>query len=212
MTNKHKLVIFDNISNREFLETHASAGRVGLVGSHTFIDKPIKRAQRALRGDRLNSDWSHAFIFQGKRFDEQHWVMESDLDIAARHVRFGVQENRIDKYFDEEGYPALAILDFHLTPEQTMTILRTGLDMVSEKYGYSIRELFGTLIAMPSRRLRSRPNLLHKERAFYCSAFVQHLFIQIAYDFALEADTKNTAPQHIFQTPLPHDTYILKRG
>jgi hypothetical protein len=212
-TNKktNKLIIHDNVTNREFLETHAAAGRVGLVGASHFIDAPIKRAQRAVRGDSSDSQWSHAFLFEGKRVDGEHWLMESDLDIAHRHVRFGVQENRISKYFDEEAYPIITVLDFNLSEAQVSTILKAGLDMVADQVEYSIRELFGTLVALPSRRLRSRANLFEKEKSFYCSAFVQHLYLKVGIDFALDTDTKHTSPEHIYINPLPHTTYLLRR-
>src|SRR5205823_6011384 len=155
--------------------------------------------------------WTHAFLFEGKRIDDHHWVLESDLDIAHRNVRFGVQENRISKYFDEIAYPVIAILDFDLSPEQIDLILKSGLAMLAEQWEYSIRELFGTLVALPSRRLRARPNLLQKERSLYCSAFVQHLFLKIGLDFAIDTDVKHTTPEQIAQTPLPHTAYILKR-
>jgi hypothetical protein len=211
MKQRNRLVIVNEMTNREFLETYAAAGRVGLIGATHFIDVGIKRAQRPLRADRTDSQWTHAFLFEGTRVDGHHWVIESDLDIANRNVRFGVQENRIRKYFDEAAYPIVAVLDFGLEPEQIDTVVRAGLDMLAEQWEYSIRELFGTLIALPSRRLRSRPNLLQKERSFYCSAFVQHLFLKIGLDFAPDTDEKHTAPEQIVQTSLPHTAYILKR-
>lgn len=211
MTEQNKLIIKNDMTNQEFLETHAAAGRVGLVGASHFIDVGIKRAQRVINPNKSDSQWSHAFLFQGKRLDDHQWVMESDLDIAGRNIRFGVQENRISKYFDEKAYPIVAVLDFGLTQEQVHTIIKAGLNLISQQWKYSIRELLGTLVALPSRRLRNRPNLFHKEKSLYCSAFVQHLYLEINYDFALDTHEKNTSPEHIFQTPLPHTTYLLNR-
>lgn len=211
MKRSNKLVIVEEMTNREFLQTYAAPGRVGLVCATHFIDIGIKRAQRVVRADREDGQWTHAFIFEGVRIDGHHWILESDLDIASRNVRFGVQENRIDKYFDDLDYRSVAVLDFGLNDEQVSTILTAGLTMVAEQVEYSVRELFGTLVALPSRRLRARPNLLEKERSFYCSAFVQHLFMKIGIDFAPDADVKNTAPEHIAQTLVPHTSYILKR-
>ncbi|KAF0243116.1 MAG: Uncharacterized protein FD167_3805 [bacterium] len=211
MTELNKLHIIQDLSNQEFLQNYALAGRVGLVGASHFFDVGIKRAQRAINPNKLDSQWSHAFLFQGKRLDEHQWVMESDVDIAGRNVRFGVQENRISKYFDKETYPIISILDFNLKEEQVQTILRAGLDLIAQQWKYSIRELLGTLVALPSRRLRRRPNLFYKEGSLYCSAFVQHLYLKINYDFAPDTHEKNTSPEHIFQAVLPHTTYLLKR-
>src|SRR5262249_23570666 len=115
------------------------------------------------------------------------------------------------KYFNEISYPIISVLDFGLSQEQIDTVLRAGLALLAEQWEYSIRELFGTLIALPSRRLRARPNLLQKERSLYCSAFVQHLFMKIGLDFAPDTHEKNTAPEQIALTSLPHTAYILKR-
>ncbi len=210
MSESTKLITVNNMTNQEFLETYAAAGRVGLVGATHFIDVGIKRAQRVINPSKSDSQWSHAFLFQGKRLDDEHWVMESDLDVAGRNIRFGVQENRISKYFDEKTYPVVAVLDFGLTDEQIHKVLKAGLSLISQQWKYSIRELLGTLVALPSRRLRNRPNLFHKEQSLYCSAFVQHLYLELNYDFATDTHEKNTSPEHIFQTPLPHTTYLLK--
>ncbi|MBI4854172.1 MAG: hypothetical protein HY819_20435 [Acidobacteria bacterium] len=211
MAEPNKLHIIDNLSNQEFLEKHSSPARVGLVGASHFFDIGIKRAQRAVNPKKLDSQWSHAFLFQGRRLDEYEWIMESDVDIAGRNVRFGVQENRISKYFDEKTYPIIAVLDFNLNEEQVQTVLRAGLTLIAQQWKYSIKELLGTLVALPSRRLRSRPNLFQKEQSLYCSAFVQHLYLKINYDFAPDTHEKNTSPEHIFQTLLPHTTYLLKK-
>ncbi len=211
MSELNKLIVINKLSNQDFLKTYSLAGRVGLVGASHFFDVGIKRAQRAVNPNKLDSQWSHAFLFQGSRLDNQQWLMESDVDIAGRNVRFGVQENRIDKYFDEKTYPILAILDFKLTEQQIETILKAGLDLIAQQWKYSLRELLGTLVALPSRRLRRRPNLFQKERSLYCSAFVQHLYHKIDYDFAPDTHEKNTSPEHIFQAVLPHTTYLLNR-
>jgi hypothetical protein len=211
MSQENKLIMINDMTNQQFLETYAAPGRVGLVGATHFIDIGIKRAQRSVRQDHADSLWSHAFLFEGRRVDDQDWVIESDLDIAHRNVRFGVQENRISKYFDAATYPTIAVLDFNLTPEQISILLKAALNLLADQWQYSIRELVGTLVALPSRRLRNRPNLLRKEQSLYCSAFVQHLYLELGLDFAPDADEKNTSPEHISQTLLPHTKYLLKR-
>lgn len=204
-------LLIEDMSNRQFLQEYANAGWVGLVGASHFIDYGIKKAQKLLRTDREESEWTHAFLCEGRRIDGEHWILESDLDIAERHFRFGVQENRISKYYDEEAYPRIALLDFGLDEEQLRVLLATGLTLLSEQWKYSIRELFGTLLALPSRRLKSRKNLLDKERSFYCSAFVQHLFMKVGIDFADSVHEKNTAPEHIFASPVCRRAVVLRR-
>ena len=105
----NQTVLVTGLSNREFLERYAQPGHVGLSGGVTLIDKAICRAQRHLDAEENWGVWSHAFLFQGRRADGHHWVIESDLQIHHKHIQLGVQENRISKYFDEELYTMLAV-------------------------------------------------------------------------------------------------------
>ncbi len=199
------------LSNREFLERYAHPGRVGLSGGITLIDQAICRAERHLDPDERWGAWSHAFVFQGQRLDGHHWLVESDLQVHSKHIQFGVQENRIAKYFDEKLYTCLAVLDFGLTGPQVASILREGLELVASRTRYSVRELLGTLLALRKPELRGRSNLLSRDSSIYCSAFVQHLFRKANLDLAPGVDLKNTTPEDLARTPLPHVTYLLER-
>ena len=204
-------VVVTGLSNREFLERHARPGRIGLSGGITFIDQAICRAERHLDDRERWGCWSHAFLFQGQRPDGHHWVIESDLEVHRKHVRLGVQENRIAKYFDEELYTCLAVLDLGLAEAQVACLLREGLELVANRARYSLRELFGTLIALNRPQLRGQHNLLARESSMYCSALVQHLFRQAGLDLAPGIDLKNTTPEDIARTAFPHVTYLLQR-
>lgn len=209
----HESVIsFSDLSNQEFLDRYARPGCVGLAGGPSFVDKAIRRAQRRQRPDRSWSDWGHAFFFQGKRLDGFHWVIESDLDIHRRHIRLGVQENRITKYHDEGYFTMLGILDFNLSEEQVGQLITEGLNLVANNTHYSLREVFGTFLALHQFGSREQPNrFLQRERALFCSAFVQHLFLKIGIDFAPDIETKHTTPEDIAQTQIPHTFYVLRR-
>jgi hypothetical protein len=209
-TNDHVTVI-SNLSNREFLEQYAGAGRIGLSGGITFIDKAICRAERHLSDTEEWGSWSHAFLFQGKRIDGHHWVIESDLQIHRKHIHLGVQENRVSKYYDEELYSTLAVLDLGLTPAQAEGLLIEGLELIANRARYSLRELFGTLIALRRPELRGRNNLLARESSMYCSALVHHLFRKAGMDLAPGVDLKNTTPEDIARLALPHRAYVLRR-
>ena len=204
-------VIITGLSNREFLERYAGAGRIGLSGGITLIDKAICRAERHLDEQAAWGAWSHAFIFQGKRVDGHHWVVESDLQVHRKHIQLGVQENRIAKYFDETLYTTLAVLDFGLTEAQQLEVLRGALELAATHARYSVRELFGTLLALRRPELRSKANLLARERSVYCSALVLQLFRETGLDLAPGVDPKHTAPDDLARTLVPHATYILKR-
>jgi hypothetical protein len=204
-------LIVREVSNREFLERHARPGCVGLSGGDTLVDKAICRAERHLDEQARWGEWSHAFLFEGRRVDGHHWVIESDLQIHHKHIQLGVQENRITKYFDEKNYPRLAVLDFGLTAGQLETVLCAGLELVASKEQYSLRELLGTLIALQRPHRRGRENLLARERSVFCSALVQHLFRKAGVDLAPGVDDKNTTPEDLARSQSPHVKYLLQR-
>ena len=57
-----------------------------------------------------------------------------------------------------------------------------------------------------------KENRLAQEQAFYCSSFVRHIFSGVGLDLAGGIAEKNTAPEHIVRTTLPHTKWILTRG
>lgn len=207
----NQIVTISGVTNREFLETHARPGRVGLAGGETLIDKAIRRAQRHVDAEKRWGLWSHAFLFEGQRADGYDWVIESDLEIARKHIRLGVQENRITKFFDDSYYSSLAVLDFALTPEQVAGVVREGLELVAGHARYSLRELLGTVFALRHPSLRGHDNLLARKQSMYCSAFVQHLFRQAGIDLAPGIHDKNTTPEDIWRSLAPHTAYLLER-
>jgi hypothetical protein len=151
------------------------------------------------------------FLFQGERADGHHWVIESDLQIHRKHFQFGVQENRISKYFNQDLFQSLAVLDFDLNTEQVATMLREAVALSADHARYSFRELLGTLLALRHSRLRNRQNILARERSMYCSAFVHWVFRKAGLDLAPGLDYKNTTPKDIARTILPHVAYRLER-
>jgi hypothetical protein len=204
------MVVVSGLSNREFLERYAQAGRIGLSGGDTLVDLAICRAQRHLDTGRKWGSWSHAFFFEGRRPDGHHWVIESDLQFHSKHIQLGAQENRVSKYYDEKFYRTLAVLDLGLGEAEAGAVLREGLDLVADRSRYSLRELFGTLFALRHPQLRARDNLLARERSLYCSALVRHLFRKVGVDLAPGVDIKHTTPEDLARTPVAHTAYILQ--
>jgi hypothetical protein len=105
----------------------------------------------------------------------------------------------------------LAVLDFGLSEVQVATLLREGLELVANRERYSIRELVGTLIALKKPELRARENLWARERSVYCSAFVKQLFHHAGMDLVPGVAGKNTTPEDLARSPVPHVTYRLQR-
>ena len=199
------------MNNADFIAQHAAPGRIGLCGGTDLINKLIRKAQAPLTADGRRSLWSHAFLFSEQRSDGHWWVIESDLDMRFKQVRLGVQENRVSRYFDEEAFPNLAILDFRLDAAQTRQVQVAALDLLSGLCCYSLRELAGTLLAMHSTRLRRRDNLLAQEGSLYCSAMVQHCYAAAGIEFLPGVAGKNVAPHDLDDSPVPHDTHRLIR-
>ena len=199
------------MNNADFIAQHAAPGRIGLCGGRDVINTLIRKAQAPLTDDGHRSLWAHAFLFSEQRSDGQWWVIESDLDLRFKHVRLGVQENRVSRYFDEEAFPNLAILDFHLDEAQTRQVQVAALDLLSGLCRYSLRELAGTLLAMHSTRLRRQKNVLAQEGALYCSAMVAHCYAAAGIEFHAGVAGKNVAPHDLDQSPLPHVTHRLIR-
>jgi hypothetical protein len=205
-------IYVEGLTNAEFFERHAAPGRIGLFGGPELINRMIGRAQRRLDDDGAWSRWSHAFLFQGRRHDGHHWVVESDLDIHRKHIRLGVQENRVTKFHDDAHATALAVLDFGPTSAQVERVLAGALELVAQRTKYSLREIAGTAWAMRHPEWRPRENLLARDRAFYCSAFVRHVFAEAGVDLVTGIAEKNTAPEHIARTVVPHTKWVLVRG
>ncbi len=201
----------DKLTNEEFFKKHAAPGRVGLVGGSALIDKAIRKLQNPLVKDGGESLWSHAFLFSEKRIDECQWVIESDLDFRHKQTRLGVQENRINKYYDEKLFPNVAVLDFDLSDKKTKLVLTGALSLLSELTKYSVRELAGTLLAIYNPTLRSKKNLLSLNNTFYCSAMVQHCYSKAGIIFSEDIDIKNMTPEDIASTGIPHKRHVLTR-
>jgi hypothetical protein len=201
----------EGLSNAEFLAKYAAPGRVGLCGGADLINRVIRNLQYHVTADGERSPWSHAFLCSGERVDGRHWVLESDLDLRHKQIRLGVQENRIERYHDEEAFPNLAILDFGLDEAQTKAVLTSGLDLLSGLSHYSLRELVGTLMAMQHAPLRRRRNLLESEGALYCSAMVQHCYSAVGIEFVPGVDRKNVAPHDIAVCPQARTAHLLVR-
>lgn len=199
------------MDNRTFLHKHAAPGRIGLCSGNEWMTKLIRKAQAPLTADGHRSLWSHAFIFMEQRVDGHWWVMESDLDLRERHIRLGVQENRLARYEDDDAFPNVAVLDFGLDARQVQQVQTKALDLLAGFSTYSLSELMGTMLAMHSTRFRKRDNMLAAEGSMYCSAFVQHCYAAAGIDFHAGVPGKNIAPHDLDNCPIPHQTHKLVR-
>lgn len=206
-----RTTIVRGLTNAEFFERYAAPGRVGLVGGDTLIENAIRRAQRKLRHDRSWSRWAHAFLFQGRRHDGHHWLLESNVEAHRQSVLLGVQEDRVAKYHDDSVYVNAAVLDFGLDDEKVTKVLGTALELLVDRTRYSMREILSVYLRMRESTRRDRKSRLAQDRAMFCSAFVQEAYLAAGIDFALDVDTKLTTPEDIAATAVPHHAYVLER-
>lgn len=197
------------VGNRDFLEQYARPGMIGLAAGDTLIDRMIARAERHVEPAAGWGRWTHAFLVGERRCDGHLWIIESDLEIHRKHIRLGAQENRADKLFDDKLYTSLALLDFGPPAENVNRILAAGLELVSSRARYSLRELVGTLVALRHPGLRPKANPLARPESFYCSAFVRCLFLKAGIDVAPGLDVKNTTPEDLWRSPLRPAAWML---
>lgn len=205
-----EIIRVSGLSNAEFLDGYGQAGRVGLSGGQTLLDRAIQRAQRHIDERKVWGLWTHVFLLQGRRVDGHQWVVESDLQIIRKHISLGAQENRITKYHDPV-YTSLAVLDFGLSAAESNQLVARALDLIAARTRYSVRELVGTLFALRHPDFRGQDNLLSRDNSMYCSAFVEHLFRGIGRDLVRDIHEKNVAPEDIFRSPCLKRAWVLDR-
>jgi hypothetical protein len=198
------------VTNDEFFNIHAGSACIGLVGSTHFIDKSIRNAQKKLTPDSKASFFSHAFLFSEKRPDDKWWIIESDLEFHRKQVKLGVQENRIDKYFDDDVFPNVAVLNFNLSSHAKREVITEALNLVAGKGKYSLREILGVLISF-SKTDRNSENIFSQENSFICSSFVQHCYHKAGIILNKEVSLKHLTPQDIYATPCVHTIEELIR-
>ncbi len=200
------------MTNQEFFEQYSKPGMVGLVGGSAWIDQSIMNAQKAITESGKKSYFSHAFIVGEKRADNHIWILESDLEFHRKQVKLGVQENRIQKYFDEKDYPNVAVLDFNLNAAQVQQVLGEALNLVADRTHYSLREIMGVLLSFTNKRFRNKENILAQDKAYFCSAMVQKCYSVISLQFQKDVSLKHLAPDDIYRTTLPHQIKELIRS
>lgn len=191
-------------SNREFLAQHSKAGRIGLIGGSNWIHRGVRLGQALLPEFGRASLWSHVVVLSGGG-----QLYESDITIKWQELKLvnGAQENPLGKYFDDQKYPYLAILDFELSDEQTQMVLDACRKMIDEGVLYPISGLIGTGLAYLFHT-EKRKNVWGSKNALYCSAFAQKSYEAVGIDFTESAHATHTSPEHIWRTPVSHEIFI----
>ena len=196
------------MSNLDFFRRYGARGRVGIVGGASALDRGIRFAQRHLDPEGKPSLWSHVFVFQGERVDGFPWLMESDFDVTKGRLRSGAQENRVEKYGDDRGYPNAAVLDFGLAEEDVRRLLAAGLDFVARRTPYALSGTLRTYWALLTKALDGEKT----RDEIFCSAFVRTLYKHVGLDLAPGVAVRHTTPEHVARAVPPHTRYVLTRS
>jgi hypothetical protein len=195
------------MDNRDFFTKYGRPGCIGLVGGTAPIDKAIRYVQKGLTADKKPSRWSHVLVFHGPRVDGQVWVIEADLDVRQSFARFGVQENRVDKYASPRSFPNLAVLDFALSTKEAQRVLTLALDFVNQGTPYAVGGIFKTYGAI----LRKQFWKQKEKDSTFCSSFVRTLYHSVERDLAPGIAIRHTTPEHVSATEVPHQRRELVR-
>lgn len=190
------------MTNKDFFTNYAKPATIGLVGGTALIDKSIRKAQKFITPNNIESYWSHAFIVNGIRQDNEIWIIESDLEFHTKQINLGVQENRISKYYNEAEYPNVAILNFNLLNNQTEAVIGQGLNLVALKTQYSIKEVVGVLYNTLLNESRLNENKFKQKNSLFCSAFVQNCYSKINLTLNSNVNASQLAPHDIYTSNL----------
>ena len=193
----------------EFFINHYKPGTIGLVGTKDAIGLAIREAQKKVTTDGKASLWSHCFVFGELRSDRRGpggtlskspYIFESDLHVSLvkAQLQNGAQENWIGKWCKEIVEHA-AVIDFGLLEEQKDNVLATALQLIDEQILYPIQELFGTWLAIITKK-QWLPNPLDDPHAMYCSSFVRYCYKKAGRDFlGNDVSLSNTTPEDVAQ-------------
>jgi hypothetical protein len=203
-------VIVDEESPEDFLQQHGRTGRVGLFGGSPVGHRIVRWGQSPITSDRLPSLWSHVVIFSEEK--SAKFLYESDMDVGLfpPHLRDGAQRSPISKYFKERRWLYMSILDFLVTDDDAHRVLETCRRMIRQRVRYPVIGLIGT-------GLRYRIGGVHAgetgldSRGLFCSTFVQKAFMEIGIRFHQGVPLRHTGPEHIWQSAIPHHTYLRRK-
>jgi hypothetical protein len=68
-----------------------------------------------------------------------------------------------------------------------------------------------TIRPMQRSLSEAREKSLAREGALYCSAMVQHCYAKAGIELVFGVMIKNTTPEDLARTPVPHTAYVLRR-
>ncbi|MBI5646915.1 MAG: hypothetical protein HY962_08270 [Ignavibacteriae bacterium] len=195
---------------------------IGLTGEFGFLGYAIRQAQSILRIDKQPSYWSHCFllhdvlpadpqIIRGKG-PESPILWESTIDISGplRHLHMvnGVSPRPLHDYntakydpLKPHCVPNVALIVFALDESEIDAILARATHPQVDSLRYDFSGLLGTWLSYLFRR-ENEQNPLGAGHAVYCSAFCQLAYDSVSIDLASGAHTRNTSPEHIWQSAL----------
>ena len=197
-------------------------------------------ASDALQLDQPASYWSHAFIVLDRKRISTGWnvsIVESTI-VNRFHRTIGGQQlhkthwngpqvsalitktncggvkgsagrKRVRQYIDDEFTPNVALVDLNLHKDALAFLRKKALALRTHKHMYYKLEILGLICAALDDKL-AVANPLDRS-GLNCTAFVRACLDSIVPAFqAIEANQRNTFPEHFYQAALQSDYVIYQ--
>ena len=193
-----------------FLERYGLTGRIGITGGTEITHRFVRFGQFSVSADKRTSLWSHVVIFSREHGDL--FIYESDASPVRDTLFFrtGAQKNPAEKYYSQKKWEYFAILDFHLTDDQTETVIGSCRRMIEGRIRYPVIGLVSTgihyILGIADKRAQAEA-----PRSMFCSAFVQKAFQEAGVRFHPTIPFQHLGPEHIWQSRKDHTTYLRRK-
>lgn len=213
---------------------------IGLLGSYGLDGYRLRRAQEAVRFDRMPSYWSHAFLIAGplsadpevnRDPERSAWIWESTLRPgrpgSLMDQWIGASPRRVADYANTafspdagEAVPNMAVIAIALTDEERERVLFFGDRPDVDQLNFDLKELQSTWFHYLRADARAS-NPLADGHAIHSAAYVQSAYDAAGVELAPGAVQRNVTPEHIwaaatfmadrFRIPDPKRSRLVER-
>ncbi len=201
---------------------------IGLVGQRDIPGHTLRVAQSVLRWDIRPSLWSHAFLvsasfpMQKKNLDKSaspRSVPLLEVPLWPRSGRFpkpgdnGAGTARLADYSDRRIDANVALLAFKMTDQEADKVQQRARDFNFDRLRYNLWDCLCIWQAYLWSN-GAAPNPLRNDVPIPSASFIEMAFEAIGLDITPMANTRNTAPEHLWNAACWwHEAFMkLKRG
>ncbi len=157
--------------------------------------------------------WSHAFLFQGTRHDNQHWVIESDLQFHRKqYPTSACRKTASLEILRREFLHHAGGVGFQAAGRSRGDAVKRGPELVSKHARYSLRELVGTVIALRGSGIARGRESIGAEKLHVLLGIRAAPFREGGHRSGPgRPRQEHHAGGDISRTAMPHVTYLLQR-